>query len=130
MLQEYIPEEVADDWIFHGYFNAQSECLVGFTGVKYRSLPAYFGATTYSASCRESGSSRRSRSSSSAGSVTAGSSTWTGDSIGATVATDCSIATPRIGAQFRLFETTAGIDVVRTRNISISRDEKSRRLRR
>ena len=47
MLQEYIPEEVAEDWIFHGYFNARSECLVGFTGVKYRSWPPYFGATSY-----------------------------------------------------------------------------------
>jgi D-aspartate ligase len=46
MLQEYIPG--ADDtvWMFNGYFDRNSDCLVGFTGKKIRQHPVYTGATS------------------------------------------------------------------------------------
>jgi D-aspartate ligase len=46
MVQEYIPRHSGQDWIFHGYCDANSECLVAFTGRKLRSYPPYAGPTT------------------------------------------------------------------------------------
>jgi D-aspartate ligase len=44
LIQEYIRD--GEDWFFHGYCNAASECLAGFTGRKLRSYPPHFGFTT------------------------------------------------------------------------------------
>jgi len=46
MLQEYIPGGEDSVWMFNGYFDARSECLLGFTGKKLRQYPAYTGATS------------------------------------------------------------------------------------
>jgi predicted ATP-grasp superfamily ATP-dependent carboligase len=46
MLQEYIPGGDDTVWMFNGYFNADSECLAGFTGKKIRQSPVYTGSTT------------------------------------------------------------------------------------
>jgi predicted ATP-grasp superfamily ATP-dependent carboligase len=46
MLQEYIPARPGADWMFNGYFNAASNCLVGFTGQKIRQSPVYTGMTS------------------------------------------------------------------------------------
>ena len=46
MCQEYIPQACAEDWIFHGYSNPQTGCLVAFTGKKLRSCPPFAGPTT------------------------------------------------------------------------------------
>ena len=46
MLQEYIPGGDDSIWMFNGYFNAQSDCLVAFTGQKLRQFPAYGGMTS------------------------------------------------------------------------------------
>ena len=46
MLQEYIPGGEDTIWMFNGYFNAQSDCLAGFTGKKIRQSPVYTGATS------------------------------------------------------------------------------------
>jgi D-aspartate ligase len=46
MLQEYIPGTPESVWMFNGYFDAGSECRVGFTGKKIRQAPPYTGATT------------------------------------------------------------------------------------
>ncbi len=43
MLQEYIPGGDEMTWTFNGYFDANSKCLVAFTGRKLRNFPAYFG---------------------------------------------------------------------------------------
>lgn len=45
MLQEFIPGGDDSIWMFNGYFNASSECLVGFTGKKIRQCPVYTGPT-------------------------------------------------------------------------------------
>jgi predicted ATP-grasp superfamily ATP-dependent carboligase len=119
LKSEYVPEEVSDDWIFHGYFDARSECLAGFTGVKYRSWPPHFGATTYArvvsntqlageavAFCRRLGY---------CGIVDMD---WRLDRRdGRYRLLDCN---PRVGAQFRLFENGAGIDVVRALHLDLT----------
>jgi len=46
MLQEYIPGGDDTIWMFNGYFNENSDCLVGFTGKKIRQFPVYTGATS------------------------------------------------------------------------------------
>lgn len=47
LLQEYIPG--ADDtiWMFNGYFDRHSNCLVGFTGKKIRQCPIHRGVTSF-----------------------------------------------------------------------------------
>ena len=46
MLQEYIPGEDSSVWMFNGYFNDKSDCLIGFTGRKLRQFPVYVGMTS------------------------------------------------------------------------------------
>jgi D-aspartate ligase len=46
MLQEYIPGGDDTVWMFNGYFNRESECLVAFTGKKIRQAPVYTGYTS------------------------------------------------------------------------------------
>ena len=46
MLQEYIPPTPGGDWMFNGYFNDDSDCLIGFTGQKWRQTPVYTGMTS------------------------------------------------------------------------------------
>ena len=46
MLQEYIPGSDDAVWMFNGYFNHESDCLIGLTGRKLRQTPVYTGATS------------------------------------------------------------------------------------
>lgn len=46
MLQEYIPGGEDTIWMFNGYFNENSDCLMGFTGKKIRQFPVYTGSTS------------------------------------------------------------------------------------
>jgi D-aspartate ligase len=46
MIQEYIPGGADSVWMFNGYFNSHSECLVSFTGKKLRQCPIHTGATS------------------------------------------------------------------------------------
>lgn len=46
MLQEYIPGGDDCVWMFNGYFNEHSDCLLGFTGKKIRQNPVYTGMTS------------------------------------------------------------------------------------
>lgn len=46
MIQEYIPGGDDTIWMFNGYFDAASECLVGFTGKKIRQCPIHVGCTS------------------------------------------------------------------------------------
>jgi D-aspartate ligase len=50
VVQEYIPHEWAEDWFYHGYHATGGEPVVGFTGRKLRSYPAFVGATSYGVS--------------------------------------------------------------------------------
>jgi len=46
IVQEYIPGGESAVWMFNGYFNQSSECLVSFTGRKLRQCPVYTGVTS------------------------------------------------------------------------------------
>lgn len=46
MLQEYIPGGDDTVWMFNGYFDQDSNCLVGWTGQKLRQIPVAMGSTT------------------------------------------------------------------------------------
>jgi len=46
MLQEYIPGGDDQVYIFNGYFNEESDCLVGFTGHKIRQFPVHVGCAS------------------------------------------------------------------------------------
>lgn len=46
MLQEYIPGDDDQIYIFNGYFDAKSECLAGFTGHKIRQYPVHVGCAS------------------------------------------------------------------------------------
>jgi D-aspartate ligase len=46
MLQEYIPGGPEDVWMFNGFFTNSSECLFGCTGKKIRQAPPLTGPTT------------------------------------------------------------------------------------
>ncbi|MDB5465843.1 MAG: hypothetical protein JWQ46_605 [Phenylobacterium sp.] len=47
IIQEYIPDDQAEDWFYHGYCKEGGESVVGFTGRKLRSYPPFRGATSY-----------------------------------------------------------------------------------
>lgn len=46
MLQEYIPGDDDQIYIFNGYFDRQSRCLAGFTGHKIRQFPIHVGCAS------------------------------------------------------------------------------------
>ena len=119
MLQEYIPGGPGQDWFFHGYSDGTARCRPAFTGVKDRSYPAHAGLTSLGR--------------------------WVPNPILAEQLTsligklpysgivnlDLRFDTrdgayklldfnPRLGAQFRLFEDTAGIDVVRAAYLDLT----------
>jgi len=110
MLQEFIPGGPGTDWFFHGYCNASSTCRPAFTGVKERSYPAHAGLTSLGRS--EPNAALRDQ--------------VTGllAALGYRGILDMDLRldrrdgeyklldfNPRLGAQFRLFRTTAGLDV-------------------
>ena len=46
MLQEYIPGDDDTIWMFNGYFNESSDCVIGLTGRKLRQWPVHQGVTS------------------------------------------------------------------------------------
>lgn len=46
MIQEYIPGGSDSVWMFNGYFDQRSECLIAFTGQKLRQYPIDTGPTS------------------------------------------------------------------------------------
>jgi D-aspartate ligase len=117
MLQEHIP--TGEDWVFHGYCDASSTTLVGFTGVKLRSYPAYAGPTTLGR-CVTNDELREQAE-------------WLFKAVAYHGIMDLDYRldlrdgryklldfNPRVGAQFRLFEDDAGIDVVRAMHLDLT----------
>jgi D-aspartate ligase len=112
MIQEYVPPSPECDWFFHGYCDAGGTCRVAFTGIKDRSYPDGCGLTSLGRSVPNPG---------------------LRDQITALLArlgyqgiVDLDLRydhrdgqyklldfNPRLGAQFRLFQDTGGLDVVR-----------------
>ena len=129
LLQEYIPPDCAQDWFFHGYCDAQSSCLVSFTGLKLRSYPPYAGATSLGR-CQDNETLR-------------GHAEQLLEAIGYRGIMDLDYCldlrdgeyklldfNPRVGAQFRVFEDAAGVDVVRALHLDVTGREVRRRPQR
>ncbi len=119
MLQEYLPRDESEDWIFHAYCDHDSVARVAFTGVKLRAWPPHAGVTTLARALRN----RRL------------------EGIARTFCRDLGYRgivdmdwrydrrdrqyklvdfNPRIGAQFALFETESGLDVVRAQHLDLT----------
>lgn len=119
ILQEYLPREEAEDWIVHAYFDGDSAALTMFTGVKVRSWPPHAGMTAcaYVVDNPE----------------LADMTAQFIKRIGFSGIVDLDWRydrrdkryklldfNPRMGAQFRLFENEAGIDVVRAQHLDLT----------
>ena len=112
IVQEYLPRDQAQDWIVHLYCDVNSDCVVLFTGVKLRSWPPHNGPTACAYTI--------------ANSELAQTTNRFCKEIGFRGIADLDLRldlrdgkyklvdfNPRVGNQFRLFETEQGIDVVR-----------------
>jgi predicted ATP-grasp superfamily ATP-dependent carboligase len=116
LLQEYIP---GDDWICHGYFNAANNLALTFTGRKLRGYPVEAGSTAVGLSVANDTLARDAERF--LGSVRYSGiidMDWRQDRRDGTFRLiDCN---PRIGQNFRMFETAAGIDVVRAQHLDLT----------
>jgi predicted ATP-grasp superfamily ATP-dependent carboligase len=112
IIQEFIDPLRGADWFFHGYRNDESDLCIGFTGRKHRSYPPLCGPTTLGRSVTNLELRRQAevllQTLSYGGIVDMDFRFDGGDSRYKLLDFN-----PRIGAQFRLFETEAGIDVAR-----------------
>lgn len=119
LVQEYIPRRVAEDWFTHLYCGAGGAPVVTFTGLKLRSWPPGGGVTTRAVALRNlplaklaAGLCRR------IGYSGLADLDWRyDDRDGQYKLVDFN---PRIGAQFRLFETIHRIDVVRAMYLDLT----------
>ena len=119
MVQEYLPPESCEDWIFHAYCDADAEPLVAFTGVKLRSWPPRAGVTTYARTVPneelERLATRFLREISYRGIADLDFRFDRRD--GRYKLVDCN---PRMGAQFAVFATASGVDVVRALHLDLT----------
>jgi D-aspartate ligase len=119
MLQEYLPGGPGQDWFFHGYCDTADRCQPAFTGVKDRSYPAYAGLTSLGRAVPNS--------------ELRGQLTGLLATLGFRGIVDLDLRfdrrdgqyklldfNPRLGAQFRLFEDTAGLDVARAAYLDLT----------
>ncbi|MGH3988557.1 MAG: carboxylate--amine ligase [Pseudonocardiaceae bacterium] len=111
MLQEYIPHRAGQDYFFHGYCDTSSRCRPAFVGIKERSYPAHAGLTSLGRWVDNPDLHRQA--------------TELVNRLGFRGIVDLDYRAdprdgqyklldfnPRLGAQFRLFQDTAGVDVV------------------
>lgn len=119
LLQEYLPDEHCEDWFVVGYCDGDARAEVVFTGRKVRTWPAHGGALAagYTAPDLELVAMTR---------LFCGKvgfrgifdTDWRLDRrTGCYYLLDFN---PRVGAQFRMFEDTAGVDVVRAMHLDLS----------
>ncbi|RLU79499.1 ATP-grasp domain-containing protein [Streptomyces griseocarneus] len=119
ILQEYLPREQAEDWIVHAYFDAESTPLAMFTGVKVRSWPPHAGMTAnaYVVDNPELAdmAAQFIKQIGFSGIIDLD---WRFDRRdGRYKLLDFN---PRMGAQFRLFESETGVDVVRAQHLDLT----------
>lgn len=112
MLQEYIPGGEDSVWMFNGYFDERSECLFGITGKKLRQFPAYKGMTSLGVCLKNEAVEKNSKDLMQAvgykGILDIGLRYDARDGLYKILDVN-----PRIGATFRLFVATNGMDVAR-----------------
>lgn len=119
ILQDYLPDKTSEDWFVHAYADASSDCLVTFTGRKIRSSPPGAGMTSCGYSAANTLLARQATQFVTAvGYTGALDMDWRRDTV--TGEYHLLDFNPRIGAQFRLFETTAGIDIVRAMHLDLT----------
>jgi D-aspartate ligase len=119
MIQEFIPGNADSVWMFDGYFNKDSECLFGVTGKKIRQFPPYTGATSLGI-CLENAevfktTKRFMKQIGYAGILDIGYKFDNRDEKYKVLDVN-----PRIGASFRLFVGTGGIDVIRAEYLDLT----------
>lgn len=119
LLQEYLPDEHCEDWFTHGYCDATSRADVVFTGRKVRTWPAHGGATAaaYTAADTELAILAR-LFCAQVGYRGIFDMDWRLDRR--TMRYYLLDFNPRVGAQFRMFEDDAGVDVVRAMHLDLS----------
>jgi predicted ATP-grasp superfamily ATP-dependent carboligase len=119
IVQEYIPECDAEDWVFHAYCNPRTDCFVAFTGRKLRSYPAYAGSTTLGVPLANQRLSEQAETFLRAirYSGIADLDYRLDKRDGQYKLLDFN---PRIGANFRMFENRAGVDVVRALHLDLT----------
>jgi D-aspartate ligase len=122
MLQEYIPGGDDTVWMFNGYFNANSDCLAGFTGKKMRQCPVHTGSTSLGICLRnniiEETTKRFMKAVGYRGTLDIGYRYDARD--GQYKVLDVN---PRIGATFRLFVGENGMDVARALYLDLTGQE-------
>jgi predicted ATP-grasp superfamily ATP-dependent carboligase len=112
LIQEYIPGGPESVWMFNGYFDRDSRCLLGITGQKLRQYPPYTGFTSLGI-CRDNAAVRETTCAFMAklgyrGVLDLGYRLDVRD--GTYKLLDVN---PRVGSTFRLFVGRNGLDVVR-----------------
>ncbi|TXI38400.1 MAG: ATP-grasp domain-containing protein [Mycobacterium sp.] len=119
VLQEYLPDENCEDWFTHGYCDARSRAQVVFTGRKVRTWPARGGATAAAYTAANPTLVELARTFCAAvGYRGVFDIDWRYDRR--TGRYNLLDFNPRVGAQFRIFENDAGIDVVRAMHLDLS----------
>jgi predicted ATP-grasp superfamily ATP-dependent carboligase len=119
VVQELLPYDRAEDWIVHVYCGREPGRTLSFTGVKLRSLPPYAGVTAVARSVENAqlrelavGFCRA------IGFRGIADMDWRRDlRDGRYKLLDFN---PRVGAQFRMFETLDGVDVVRALHLDLT----------
>ncbi len=116
IVQEYIP---GVDWISHGYYDSEKNVSVTFTGRKLRAYPSDAGSTALGLSIENEELRRVSeRLMHAVGYSGIIDMDWRRDERdGQYKIVDCN---PRVGQNFRMFENTAGVDVVRAQHLDLS----------
>ena len=120
VVQEYLPDDDAEDWFADGYCTASSDVVRGSSPAASSGrgrhapvpppTPVRRGTMRSSAPCASCAGS----------SATAASSTRTGDTTEERAPISCSTSTLAFGAQFRMFEDDRGVDVVRAMHLDLS----------
>ncbi|MGV1089550.1 MAG: hypothetical protein ACOYBX_16360, partial [Mycobacterium sp.] len=119
LLQEYLPDEDCEDWFTHGYCDAASRTEVVFTGRKVRTWPVHGGATAAAYTAPDPELTMLAKLfCAQVGYRGIFDMDWRLDHrTGRYYLLDFN---PRVGAQFRMFEDDAGIDVVRAMHLDLS----------
>jgi predicted ATP-grasp superfamily ATP-dependent carboligase len=119
LLQRYLPDEYCEDWFTHGYCDDTGRAHVVFTGRKVRTWPAHGGATAAAYTAADLELSMLAKLfCAQVGYRGIFDMDWRLDRRnGRYYLLDFN---PRVGAQFRMFEDDAGIDVVRALHLDLS----------
>lgn len=118
-IQEYLPDEGAEDWFTAGYCDGDAIARVVFTGQKARAWPVRGGAASAGFTAENTHLAQRAAEfCKDVGYRGIFDMDWRRDRLTDTY--KLLDFNPRLGAQFRMFENDAGIDVVRAMHLDMS----------